>query len=398
MANTNLNVDKITDEALMILHQKLTFIGSINREYDDSFARQGAKIGNTLRIREPNQFTVRTGATIDVQDVTETNTSLTVSTQKGVDFSFASEELTLDIDRFSERYLEPAMARLAAEVESDALTNMTKDVYNMVDNDGNSITFKNILDGGVLLSDGLAPMGNRTALLSNSHQADMVDTLKGLFNSQSNISAQYRDGVMGHTAGFDFASSTHVSDHVTGTGAEGDTSYNVNGANQTGSSVTVNGGTTTFLAGDIITFAGCYDVHPETKVARTSLKQFVVTADSGASATSISISPSIVTSGAKQNVSASPTTTGAVSKIGAGNGESLNGNLVYHKDAFTFATADLVLPTGVDMASRRNYDGISLRFVRNYDITNDTFPCRFDILYGYKTIRPEFAARIHADG
>lgn len=397
MANTNLTVDMITKEALDILHQKLTFVGSINTQYDNSFAQSGAKVGSTLRIREPNQFTVRSGATIDVQDITETNTTLEVSSQKGVDFTFSSEELTLDIDMFSERYLEPAMARLAAEIESDALTNMTKDVYQIIDNDAAAISFLNFTDAGAKLSDSLTPYDSRTALLSNTAQSKVVNALKGLFNDPKEVSTQYREGTMGKAAGFNFASSSHVSDHTTGTAAKS-TGYTVNGATEDGSTITIQTGSNTFLKGDIVTFAGCYDVHPETKVARSSLKQFVVTADSGASATSLAISPAIVVSGAKQNVSDYPDDSGAVVKVAAGASETINGNLVYHKNAFTLATADLVMPGGVDFASRQVYDGISMRIIRDYDINNDLFPCRIDILYGYKTLRPEFAARVHADG
>lgn len=397
MANTLLTVDQITREALRILHQKLTFVGSINRAYDSSFANEGAKIGDTLRIRLPNQYTVRTGATLNTQNVTESSVSLQVATQKGVDVNFSSTELTLDLDDFSSRILEPAMARLAAEVESDALTNMTKDVYQIVDSDAAAIDFYDFLSGGAKLGDSLTPMDNRTALLSNTAQAKIVNELKGLFQDSSQIASQYREGMMGRSAGFDWKASSHVSDHTTGTAGK-TTGYTVNGATEDGASITIQTGSATFLAGDIVTFAGCYDVHPETKVARSSLKQFVVTADSGASATSLAISPAIVTSGPTQNVSDYPDNSGAVVKVAAGNGETLNGNLVFHKDAFTLATADLIMPSGVDFASRQVYDGISLRIVRDYDINNDALPCRIDVLYGYKTIRPELACRVHADG
>ena len=397
MANALLTVDQITREALRILHQKLTFIGSINREYDSSFANEGAKIGDTLRIRLPNQYTVRTGATLSTQDTTESKVDLQVATQKGVDLNFTSVDLTMDMENFSSRIIEPAMAVLAASIESDALTNMTKDVYQIVDNDASALTFKNVLDAGVLMSDSLAPTDGRSALLSNSSQATIVDSLKGLFQDSNQISAQYREGMMGRAAGFDWKSSSHVSNHTTGTAAK-TTGYMVNGASQTGSTLTVDTGTTTFLAGDIITLAGVFSVHPETKVSTTNLQQFVVTADSGASATSLSISPAISTSGGGQNVSGSPADNAAIVKVGAGASETLNSNLAFHKDAFAFATADLVMPSGVDFSAREVYDGVSMRVVRDYDINNDKFPCRLDVLYGYKTIRPQLAARIHADG
>lgn len=398
MANTNLTPDAITRAALVVLHQKLTFLGGVNRQYDDSFAQSGAKIGNTLRIREPDQYSVRTGKVMDVQDVTEQAITLTVATQKGVDTSWTSEELTMDIDDFTERKLEPAMSVLASVIEADVLQTVTKDVYQLVDNDGSALTFKNILQSGEKLDDSLTPMdGRRTCLLSTSHQVTLVDALKGLFQSSQQIASQYRDGVMGRAAGFEFAASTHASDHTTGTSAEGDTSYNVNGANQTGATLTVDTGSTTFLVGDVITL-GINAVHPETKVDSGKLQQFVVTADSGTSATSLAISPSIVTSGPRQNVTGSPANGAAVTKIGAGNGEKLNSSLSYHEDAFTFVTADLVMPRGTDMASRQVLEGISMRLVRDFDIKNDEFPVRFDVLYGFKTLRPQLACRIHADG
>ena len=397
-SNTNLNVDQITKRALMILHEKSTFIRSINRSYDDSFAKSGAKIGATLRIRLPNEYTVRTGAAINVQNQVQKKQDLTVATQKGVDVNFTSEELTMDIEDFSNIVLEPAISVLAANIEDDALK-MRQDVYNIVDNDGNALTFLNILNGRKELNQTLTPKdSNRHALLSDAHSATLVDALKGLFNDQGELSKQYREGEMGRAAGFLFAESSLASDHTTGTSAKGDTTYNVNGVGQTGTSVTVDVGSTTLLKGDVITIAGCNSVHPETKVDTGNLQNFVITADSGASATSLAISPEIITSGGFQTVTASPTDNGAINAIGAGNAETLSGTVVYHKNAFTFATADLVQPDGVDFARREVFDGISMRIVRQYDINNDAFPCRIDVLYGYKTIRAALACRIHADG
>jgi hypothetical protein len=289
------------------------------------------------------------------------------------------------------------MAVLAANIEADALT-MRKDVYNIVDNDAAAIMFKNIMQARGTLNDNLAPPdNNRSIILSTGHEVTLVDALKGLFNDQSNLSKQYREGMMGRTAGFDFMSSTQMTDHQTGTAAK-NTGYLVNGASQTGAALTVNTGSSTFLKGDVITLAGVYRVHPETKVSTGMLQQFVVTADSGASTTSLSISPSIITSGARQNVSGSPASGAAIVKVGAGSSELLSGSMAFHKNAFTFATADLVMPTGVDFSAREVYDGISMRIVRQYDINNDKFPTRLDVLYGFKTIRPQLACRIHADG
>lgn len=397
MSNTILTPTAVTREALRILHQKLNFIGNINRSYDDSFAKSGAKVGDSLKIRLPNEYTVRTGATLSAQDTSETSTTLQVATQKGVDMNFTSAELSLSLDDFSKRVLDPAMSVLAANLEADTL-NMVKDVYNIVDNDASSLTFNNILTGRSELNKALAPMdNNRTCLLTPSHNVTIVDALKGLFQDSSAIKKQYKEGMMGRTAGFDFYENTLVTDHTTGTAAK-TTGYVTNGAGQTGSTIVIDTGTTTFLEGDIITIAGVNRVHPESKADTGSLQKFVVTADSGASATSLSISPAVVATGARQNVANTVPDGAAIVKVGAGASETLNSSMVFHKDAFAFATADLVMPSGVDFASRQVLDGISMRIVRDYDINNDKFPCRIDVLYGYKSIRPQLACRIHADG
>ena len=398
MANSILTPTAVTREAARILHQKLNFVGSINRQYDSSFAQSGAKIGDSLKIRMPNQYTVRTGATLSTQDVTESSETLQVATQKGVDVTFTTAELTMSLDDFSSRIIEPAMSVLAANIEADAYS-MYKDVYNMVDGDAATIAFSHLMNGRKVLNDNLTPIDSyRSAMLGTTHAYKLVDALKGLFQDSSAITKQYKEGKMGRTGGFDFYESTFASDHTTGTSAKA-TGYTVNGAGQIGSTVTVQVGANTFNKGDVITFAGCYQVHPETKAAYSNLQQFVVTANYAGGAGNISISPAIVTSGAKQNVSASPTNGGAVVKVGAGASETLNTSMVYHKDAFVFATADLedVSQYGA-WGAREVFDGISIRIARQYAISSDTVPCRIDVLYGYKTIRPQLACRIHADG
>jgi hypothetical protein len=400
MTQNILTVDEITREALRVLHQKLNFVGSVDRQYDDSFAQSGAKIGTALRIRKPNKYVIRTGRTMSTQDTDEQYTTLSVSNQAGVDLNFTSAELTLSLDDFSSRIITPALAVVASYMESTCLTDLTNQVYNLVDQDGVAPSFLTYGLGRQKLQDNLAPDdGQRRALLSTTHEVKMGDALKGLFNPSSQLGEQYREGMIGRTQGFDFMSTTHAYDHTTGTAIKGDTGYNI-AASQTGSTISVSGGTTTFLVGDVVTLEGCYRVHPETKVNTGELQQFVITANSGTSAATLAISPPIYTSADKglQNVSGSPTTSGAVNKIGAGANEKLNSSLVYHKSAFTVATADLILPTGVDFAAREVYDGISLRVVRAYDINNDQFPCRVDVLFGKTAQYEQLASRIHADG
>jgi len=229
MANTILTPTAVTREALRILHQKLNFVGSIERQYDDSFAKEGAKIGDSLKIRLPNQYTVRSGRTLAPQDTTESSVTLQVATQKGVDLTFTSAELTMSLDDFSSRILEPAMTVLAANVEYDAMS-MYKDVYQFVWNGGASLTLAKVLSGRKILQDSLAPLNDRTASLQTQETVDLVDGLKGLFQDSNAIAKQYREGYMGRTAGFDFVENTMWPAHTRG-GSNG--AYLTNGATQT---------------------------------------------------------------------------------------------------------------------------------------------------------------------
>lgn len=395
MANTILTPQQITREALRILHSNLTFIGNINRQYDSSFAKSGAKIGDSLKIRLPNQYTVRTGKTLSAQDTTETSTTLQVATQKGVDVNFSSAELTLSLDDFSKRILEPAMARLAAEMEADALS-MYKDVYQQVGTAGsvpNAIL--TYLQAGQKLTESLTPRdNNRTLHLLPSSMVTIVDALKGLFQDSKAITEQYREGLMGRSAGFDWYENTLMPTHTNGNKVSGVT---VNGASQTGSSLNIGGvaNADTFKQGTVFTIANVFAVHPETKATLPSLQQFTVTADATMTTTTgtIAISPAITPTGAYQTVNASPASGAALTIVGSAS-TGYGQNLAFHKDAFAFATADLIMPQGVDFARREVYDGLSMRIVRDYDINNDNLPCRIDVLYGYKTIRPQMACRI----
>ena len=388
MANTILTPTAVTREALRVLHQKLNFVGAVTRDYDDSYAKTGAKIGDSLKIRLPNQYTVRSGATLSAQDTTESSVTLQVATQKGVDLNFTSVDLTLSLDDFSKRILDPAMSVLAANIEADALS-MYKDVYQSVWNGASAATFNKALDARVILNRSLAPYADRTALMDSIAMADVVKDTKTLFQDDASIAKQYKEGYMGRAAGFDWAENTMMPAH-TRSAANG--AYLVNGASQTGATLTVDTGANAPSQGDVITIAGVYSVHPETKVSTGVLQQFVIGAS--ATTTSFPISPSIITSGATQNVSGSPADNAAVTFAGTAS-TAVQTALLFQKGAFAFATADLVMPQGVDFASRQVLDGVSMRIVRAYDINNDKFPCRLDVLYGYKTLRAQLACRYH---
>lgn len=400
MSNTNLTPTMLTRESLRVLHQKLNFVGTIDRQYDSQFAKSGAKIGDTLQIRLPNQFTVRTGRAIDVQDVTSTKVDLQVQTQKGVDMSFTSEELTMDIDDFSSRYIEPAMSVLAASIEADVMS-VYKDVYNEVSDVGAAVVIGDVLNMSKKMTDNLVAPADRTLNLDTQANVDLVTDLKGLFNDPAKISQNFREGMVANNfVGFDEVfQNTLWPIHTTGTD-DGTGDHLVDGASQTGSAITTGSeGAGTLLQGDIVTIDGVNRVHPETKADTGILQQFVVTSDYSATDTTLNISPALTVTGARQNVSASPADDAPIRKresdesTAIGNGADYRISMGYAKEAFTFATADLEMPGGVDFAAREVMDGISMRVVRQYDISSDAMPTRIDVLYGYKALRPELACR-----
>lgn len=397
MANTLLTPDDITREALRIVHQECTFIGAIDKQYDSSFANEGAKIGNTLRLRRPIEYTSSTGATMATgtgADSLEQSFTLTVNTQRHVPMRFNSNEMTMKIDDFSARHIQPAAARLAAQMESDVFA-LTKQVYNTV-MAGTKCDFADVLLARKKIVDCLAPKGDRSCQLDTQANVDMVDELKGLFHDGKQVAKQYREGLLGRTASADFYENTILPTHATGA-VGGTSAYLVNGASQTSTdvdtqSLIVDTGTTTIKAGDVFTIANVYRVHPETKVSTGELQQFVVLADATGAGT-LSIAPGCVTSGPRKNVDSAPANNAALTFLGAAS-TTYKQSLFHHKNAFTLGSADLIMPKGVDMSSRQVYDGISMRLLRQYSIVKDVLYTRLDVLYGYRRTYNQHAARI----
>ena len=379
----------------MVLHQKSNFIKNVNRQYDDRFAQSGAKIGSTLQVRLPNRYTVGTSATIVAQDTTEQKVDLVVSTRRNVPLSFTDTDLTMDIDNFSERIIEPAVAQLAASVESYCLGQAYLSVYNQINNNGSPATVQNFLNARKKLVDGLAPDDDLRAVINTQANVDMVDATKGLVNSQSELAKQYIRGRIGRGLGFEggIFENTLLPRHTSGTDDGTTTTYRINGAGQAGASMTIDSGTGTFAQGDIITIAGVYRVHPESRNSTNVLQQFVVTTASASTATSIAISPSIVTTGALQNVTTTPADSAIITKVG-GVTAAYDISLMFHKDAFIFATADLEKVNGVDMFARERMDGISMRLIRDYVPNTDERIVRLDVHFGFLVARPEIACRL----
>lgn len=400
MSNTILTDSIIAKEALRLLENNLVFAKNINRQYEKNFEGEH-KIGDTINVRVPAQYTVRSGATASIQDHVDSTVPVVVNTQKGVDVQFTSKELALSLEDFSDNVLKPQIAALASAVDADGLSVAYKGTANAIGTVGTTPnTFKLALQAGQKLDENGAPMDDqRSLIVSPATQVEMVDALKGLFQSSQQIKEQYEKGKMGTAGGFDWYMSQQLATHTFG--QQGGTPL-VNGASQAGSSIITDGWTAAVAnrlkQGDVITFAGVYAVNPYTKAQYGYLRQFVVTSDAasdGSGNLTVSIYPSIIVSGAQQNVSAGPADNAAITVYGSSSATSPQ-NLAFHKDAFTLVTVDLPLPKGMDMAARASSKkaGLSIRLVRGFDITNDRFISRLDILYGFKAIRPELACRV----
>jgi hypothetical protein len=398
MSNTILTIDMITRKSLEILENNLVITRNVNRQYDDSFAVEGAKIGSTLRIRLPDRALVTDGAALQVQDDNEQFTTLTVASQKHIGVNFTSAELTMQLDDFAERVLKPRISQLASSIDAD-VANAYKSIGNTVGTPGTTpSTSLVLLQAQQKLNENAAVMSPRYATVNPAANAGLVEGMKGLFNPTDTISKQFKNGMMGTgVLGFDEINmSQSIKQHTTGTRAAtgGTVTTTVSSEGAASIALTV-GSAVTVKAGDVFTVADCFAVNPQTRESTGSLFQFVALADATAVSTAIvvTVAPIYTAANALATVDSFPVAGKAVVFVGAASTQYAQ-NLVYHKDAITFATADLLLPQGVDMAARAVHNGISLRIVRQYDINNDRMPCRIDVLYGFSTIRPQMGCRI----
>ena len=399
MANNLLTINMITREAVRLWVNTNSFLQHIDTQYDDQFAVTGAKIGQSLRIRLPNDYTVRTGPVAQPQDTAETNTTLTLATQKGVDVSFNSVERTMSLDDYSKRILAPAVNNLVGAVAADIMSGVESGVSNLVGNfdaAGNLLrpTLDTWLQAKALLSIRSAPTDNRKFILDPITMARTVQNLSGLLNPATEISEQYRKGEVYNAIGFDWFEDQTVIKHTTGAWA----AMTVNGAGQTGNTLVVNALTGPLVQGDIIQIAGVNAVNRITKVSTGQAQMFVVTANCAIGATSIPIYPAIVppTGGNPvqyQTVSASPSNGAAVTPMTLAS-TVYRKNIAFIPDAVTMATADLELPKNMQEVARERMDGVSLRMVTGFDIKSDQFITRLDVLYGYVWTRPEWAVAV----
>ena len=408
MANNLLTISKITNEALMVLENELTFTSEVDRNYDDQFAVVGAKIGNTVNVRKPGRFIGTTGPALNVEDFNETSVPVTLSTQFHVDTQFTTQDLALSLDMFSDRVLKPAVAAIANKIDRDGMVMANLNTANIVGTAGTPPTglITYLTAGAYLDSEGAPRDGRRSVIIEPFTSATIVDSLKGLFVPQEAIGEQYRKGLMGRdSAGVNWKLDQNVVSQTFGSWSANTIAVNVTTATgfltsgwASSSTISATASSSSVLnAGDVFTIPGVYAVNPQNRQSYGKLRNFVVLATTtvGTGATSVTVSPAVITAGQFQNVSI--TSSGSQNITAFNNtGVASPQNIMMHRNAFTLACSDLELPDGVHFAGRASDKeiGLSMRVVRQYTINNDSIPTRLDVLYGWAPLYPELACRI----
>jgi hypothetical protein len=404
MSNNLLTISMITNEALMVLENELTFSSEVMRSYDDQFAVTGAKIGATLNIRRPGRFIGTSGPALNVEDFNETSSPLTLTTQFHVDTQFTTQDLALSLDAFSDRVLKPAVAAVANKIDFDGTTMAKLNTANIVGTAGTPPTslLTYLTAQAYLDSEGAPRDGRRSCIIEPFTGATIVDSLKGLFVPNTTIGMQYAKGMMGRdSAGMNWKMDQNISAQTFGSYAgtatintSTDTGILTTGWASTSSLTLTKSGTFTPNVGDTFTIANVYAVNPQNRQAYGSnkLRNFVITAISG---TAVTVSPAVISAGQFQNVSITSPGASAVTPFNQAGAVSPQ-NIVMHKNAFVLGCADLDLPDGVVFAGRASDKdlGLSMRIVRQYTINNDSIPTRVDVLYGWAPLYAELACRV----
>lgn len=402
MSNVVITPSIIAKEALMQLENNLVMGAHVHKEYKKEFV----KVGSTVNIRKPVKFTATNGPTLTIQDVSEAETNIVVNSQKHVGWAFVSSDLTLAIEDYSERYIKPAMIALAQQVDTD-LTGLYKFVWHHRGTPGTTPTaFTDISAGAQLLDESAVPTDERVGVWNPAASWALANGLKGVF-VQDIAKRAIQKGSFGAYAGAEHFMDQSVQSFTTG--AWGAVTPHVDGGAQnvsypTGSAAytqTFNtedwtASTSVVAAGDVFTIANVNAVNPKTFQSTGALQEFVVitggTAD-GSGNLVLTISPPIITSGPYQTVDSVPADEALMTMVGS-SATAYPQNLLFHPNAFALVTVPMQLPDGAVFKARESYNGLSLRVIKDYDITNDRDIIRLDILYGVKAIYPELACRI----
>lgn len=405
MANAFLTDDIISLEALSILQNSLVLGKHVDRTKDGLFdTKGGSNRGATVRVRKPNMYTIRSGATFAAQDVTDQYTPFTIATQIGVDIALTSAEMAQSLSDFSAQVIQPSVVKIANAIDLD-IAGQFVNVANSVGTPGAAANaLSTYLSAGVKLDQNSCPRdGQRYMIVGPQGQADIVDALKGLIESGPKVAGQYESAEMKRAAGFNWDMDQNIQTFTSGQRG-GAPLVNVGGGVANGATSIVTDAWTAaaanrLKAGDVFTIANVFAVNPVSKASTGVLKQFTATADvasDGAGNATIPIQEAIYFSGPYQNVNSQIADNAALtffSAVSTLSGQALGG----HKSAITLGFCELPKPDGVDMASTKTDKqlGVSIRFVRWYDGSADQFKARFDVLYGIKVLRPEWLVRVH---
>lgn len=416
MANQLLTTAKITEESLMVLENELNFSKQVNKQYDKYFALAGGKIGATLNVRRPARYIGTVGPTLNVEDHTETSLPVTIATQFHVDTQFTTADLTLSLDRFSERVVSPAMATIANKIDRDGAQQFLNQTYTTVGTVGSPPTaLSTYLTAQAFLDAEAVPRdGKRSVVLEPFSMSSTVSGLSTLFNNQQKVGEQYNKGMMGmNVAGIDmWKMDQNIVSQTFGSWSGAAGTITINGAGQglaTGwaYSSTLNLSVTqglTLNAGDVFTIQGVQGVNPQNRQTYGRARQFVIQSavtSAGAGNITVTVVPALIYAGQFQNCNITPAAGATVTPFNIGTGGIGNvspQNALFHRDALCLVMADLELPEGVHMRGRSsdNKAGLSIRLIRQYTINNDSIPARFDVLYGWSPLYPEFGLRIAA--
>lgn len=410
MANNTLTASVIAKQALAILENEFGWMNQIHRAHEEEFAKKvnGYAVGESITIRRPADFTVRTGATLSTQDVIEGSVTLTIDQQIGVDFSFTETDLTLKVTDMAERIMKPAMSNIINYMANDLLTVMYKGVYNWAGTPGQAVnSFADFAKGPERLDEMAVPTSDRCAILCPADHWALIGAATSLSNTGAEGSA-YRNGSLGKLGGIDTYMSQLVPTHTNGT-ADNTTPF-IKGASQTVTYDTAKATWTmslltdghdasvTIKAGTVFTIANVYMVNPKTKATTTILQNFVVTADVTAdgtttNTTTLVISPPIITAGPHQTVNAAPADDAAITIFGSAS-TGYKQNMLFHKNTMGLAIVPMHMPPAAYGAARESYKGLSCRVIPIYDGTNDVSKWRLDMLYGRKVLDPRLATRL----
>lgn len=399
MTQTILNIDMLTNEALMRFDNALEMGSVADRQYEDYYQKSGAKIGDTLRVREPVRMAAASGRALQVNNIQEKSRNITVADQRHVAWPFNSADMALTLDEYSERYIQPATAELASIVDLQGHAVAKAAVYNHVGTPGTDPNSSLIwLQAKAKLNSYSMPKdGNLVALLNENAEISTVEALKGLFNNQSKISKQFDSGEMGPAMGYDFRMTQNCPKHTNGTAV----SFGTLSATATsGTTIAITGGTAngTVTAGYIFTVADCYQHNLVTRIATGNLQQFLVTAAvtlDGSGVGSLTVLPEIITSGNYQNVSTAGAVSGKAATIlsGSTSGGIYTRNWAMHKKAIALVSADLPKVSAPEVSIKRGKN-LSIRIIRTYDVQSDQEIFRLDILFGWAVMRPEWMVAV----